>query len=226
MIAPARGQISSRPPAFRRWDVAAAELAAGLLFIPLPKDISPGPGWLPAVLIALLLVPATLVQEAYHRPGGWTPPQRMVRLLGLSLLGILAVAEALALALLLHNLPRISVGQDLFRSAALLWAINVLVFALCYWELDGGGPTRRGYPTCRPGDFLFPQQTDPQLNAGWAPEFLDYLFLAFNTATAFSPTDTMILSRPAKALMMVQAGIALLTIALVAARGVNIIGSK
>lgn len=213
-----------RPPVPRTWDAALAELAAALLFVPLPEQISPGPGWLPAVAVAALLVPLTLLQEAARRPGGLEPPPRLLRGLALALLGLLALAEAAALGLLLHELPAISQGQLLFRAGVLIWAINVLVFALCYWEMDGGGPGRRPSGTFAPDDFLFPQQTDPRLNAGWSPAFLDYLFLAFNTSTAFSPTDTMILSRPAKAAMMGQASIALLTVALVVGRGVNIIG--
>jgi hypothetical protein len=101
--------------------------------------------------------------------------------------------------------------------------MNVLIFALWYWEVDGGGPGRRPKTDCPPTDFLFPQQTDPQLRAGWAPEYFDYVFLAFATSTAFSPTDTMVLSRRAKLLMMVQALTALLLIGLAVSRAVNII---
>jgi hypothetical protein len=198
-------------------------LTAAILFIPLPALVSPGPGWFPAAIVAALLVPLTGMQEAIRRPGGWQPSPRAVRILALAMLGLLALAEALALSNLLAQLPRISEGKLLFRTAALIWAINLLVFALAYWELDGGGPAKRIRGPYQPTDFLFPQQTDPKLAVGWIPEFLDYLFLAFNTGTAFSPTDTMVLSRPAKVVMMAQATISLLTIGLVVARGVNII---
>lgn len=201
----------------------ASLLAAGL-FIPMPEEISPGPGGLPAALVVVLLLPLTVVQQAMRRPGGWEPSPGLVRGLALALLGLLALAETLALVALLRELPTAKIGKQLFAPAALIWAINVLVFALGYWELDGGGPGRRSEITEEPGDFLFPQQTNERLNKGWSPEFVDYLFLAFNTATAFSPTDTMVLSRPAKALMMAQASISLLTIGLVVARGVNIVG--
>lgn len=211
---------------FNRWEASTASVAAALLFIPLPGLLRPGPAWLPTALVALMLIPVTLVQAAMYREGGWDPPPRLVRMLALALLGLIALGEALVLARLLQQLPLISQGTVLFRSALLIWGINLLVFALSYWELDGGGPARRAAITCLPGDFLFPQQMDEKLNEGWSPEFLDYLFLAFNTATAFSPTDTMILSRPAKVLMMTQSSISLLTIGLVVARGVNIIGSK
>lgn len=221
---PARSASRGHPP--QVWDASLATLVAALLFIPLPATISPGARWLPFAVVAALLLPLTVAQEAHRRPGGWEPTPRLLRTLALALLATLALAEMLALAALLRQLPTISQGGLLFRSAALIWAVNVLVFALCYWELDGGGPAQRGHATYKPSAFLFPQQTQEHLNADWAPWFLDYLFLAFNTATAFSPTDTMILSRPAKALMMVQSLIALLTVGLVVARGVNIIGGK
>lgn len=214
------------PAKASRWEAGLAALAAGALFIPLPETLSPGPGWLPVVLVAVLLLPLTLAQRALHLPGGIEPPAGLVRILALAMLALLVVAESAALALLLSRLPSIAQGTLLFRGAALIWGINVLVFALCYWELDGGGPDRRPRKACPAGDVLFPQQMNDTLDKDWAPTFVDYLFLAFNTSTAFSPTDTMFLSRPAKGVMMAQAAISLLTIGLVAARGVNIIGGK
>jgi hypothetical protein len=210
----------------RVWDASLAALAAALLFIPLPLEISPGGRWLPTAIVACLLVPLTLAQEAYRRPGGWEPSPRLLRTLSLAVLATLALAEVLALASLIRHLSTIKQGGQLLLDAALIWTVNVLVFALSYWELDGGGPTQRGHGTFKPHAFLFPQQTQEGLNAGWTPWFLDYLFQAFNTTTAFSPTDTMTLSRSAKALMMVQSIISLLTAVLVVARGVNIIGSR
>jgi hypothetical protein len=216
-------QASQTLEPFRHLEARLAALIAAMLFLPLPDLVSPGPGWLPAALVAVLLVPLVSMQEALRRPGGWQPRPRLVRLLALALLGLLAVAEAGALALLLAQLPRVTEGNLLFRSAALIWLINLLIFSLAYWELDAGGPARRARGPVRAIDFAFPQQANPALGQGWKAEFLDYLFLAFNTGTAFSPTDTLVLSRLAKVLMMAQATISLLTIGLVVARGVNII---
>ncbi|HEY8286679.1 MAG TPA: DUF1345 domain-containing protein [Chloroflexota bacterium] len=223
MSAPTVEPPESGHPRIRRWEASAAALLAALLFIPLPPRLNTGQGWVPIVMVVLLLIPLTVVQSALHREGGWDPPPRLLRLLALTVLGFIALAEAIVLGRLLVQLPHISQGTVLFQAAVLIWAINILVFALCYWELDGGGPGRRAKATDLPGDFYFPQQMNEKLNQGWAPEFLDYLFLAFNTATAFSPTDTMILSRPAKALIMTQSCISLLTVVLVVGRGVNII---
>ena len=120
------------------------------------------------------------------------------------------------------------------KVAAVLWTSNVLVFASWYWRLDAGGPAARDLRDAHTeGAFLFPQMTLTEALAasmraarggrGWSPGFVDYLFLAFNTSTAFSPTDVPVLSRWAKALMMVQSSISLLTIALLAARAINVI---
>ena len=112
--------------------------------------------------------------------------------------------------------------RDLLRSAAALWASNILVFASWYWRLDGGGPHQRELDgTQAESAFLFPQMT--QGDNVWMPGFIDYLFLAFNTSTAFSPTDSPVLSRWAKVLMMIQSSISLTTLALLAARAVNIL---
>jgi hypothetical protein len=117
----------------------------------------------------------------------------------------------------------------LLRSAAALWVTNVLVFALWYWRLDAGGPHQRdlraGHPS---GSFLFAQMTFreddvPPEWKGWSPTFIDYLFLAFNTSTAFSPTDVPVLSRWAKLLTMAQASISLTVVVILAARAVNIL---
>jgi uncharacterized membrane protein len=108
----------------------------------------------------------------------------------------------------------------LLRDAALLWVINVFTFAVWYWEIDGGGPGRRHRSRHRSEDFLFPQASLVD-HAGWTPGFLDYLFLAFNTSTAFSPTDTAVLSRRAKGLMMVQALLSLMVLAVLVSRAVN-----
>jgi hypothetical protein len=115
--------------------------------------------------------------------------------------------------------------QVLLRAAVALWITNVLVFAVWYWKLDGGGPlVREGRRARLESSFLFPQMllTDGG-DPSWTPHFVDYLFLAFNTSTAFSPTDTAVLSRWAKLGMMLQSLISLTIVALLAARAVNIL---
>jgi hypothetical protein len=138
---------------------------------------------------------------------------------------------AFSLVLMIREVTEHEISpQRLLLSAAALWISNILVFASWYWRLDGGGPHERALSQGHSdGAFLFPQMTMPpeiKLAAGerdWEPRFVDYLFLAFNTSTAFSPTDVPVLSRWAKMLMMVQALISLVVIALLAGRAVNIL---
>jgi hypothetical protein len=144
---------------------------------------------------------------------------------------VVTLSVAISLGLLISRLPahKERPGQ-LLRSAGALWVCNMLVFACWYWRLAAGGPHQRALRRSHTdGAFLFPQMLlDPDLRREmgedeWSPGFIDYLFLAFNTSTAFSPTDVPVLSRWAKTLMMVQASISLVTIALLAARAVNIL---
>lgn len=110
----------------------------------------------------------------------------------------------------------------LLQDAALLWVINIVTFAVWYWEIDGDGPAQRLQEAHASEDPLFPQMNlSGKVTSGWSPGFLDYLFLAFNTSTAFSPTDTAILSRRAKVLTMLQALQSLLILAVLVARAIN-----
>jgi hypothetical protein len=112
----------------------------------------------------------------------------------------------------------------LLRSGGAIWLTNVIVFALWYWDMDRGGPAERACGTLKHTDFLFSEMTAPELVAkDWEPTFIDYFYLSFTNATAFSPTDTLPLSRWAKMVMMFQSGISLVTVALVVARAVNVI---
>jgi hypothetical protein len=116
-------------------------------------------------------------------------------------------------------------GAQLLDDAAILWVSNMVCFALCYWELDRGGPSVRETPTEQSPDFLFANMTLPvHLIVPWTPRFIDYLFVSFTNASAFSPTDALPLSGRAKILMMIQAGVSLTTVAIVAVRAVNILG--
>jgi uncharacterized membrane protein len=138
--------------------------------------------------------------------------------LGLLVDALLHGGKALGLQLSTHP------GTTLFFAAINIWLTNVIVFALWYWELDRGGPDERSSPQHRQPDFLFPQMSTPGCTPqGWRPHFVDYLYVSFTNATAFSPTDTMPLTRWAKLLMLVQSLASLLTIAMVAARAVNIL---
>jgi len=193
-------------------------LAAAGVYFALPEQLSAGPSWLLLAIIVPLLVPIAISvrrRDLY-----------VTRILTLVANGVITLAMIASLVLLVQGIPRHSESpQALLRSAIALWVTNILVFALWYWKLDAGGPVSRELPDGMANSaFLFPQMSRPENHdPNWVPNFVDYLFLAFNTSTAFSPTDTAVLSRWAKLAMMVQSLISLTIIALLAARAVNIL---
>jgi hypothetical protein len=130
-----------------------------------------------------------------------------------------------SLALLVHLLVRghHERGRPLILAGVVLWITNVLLFGLWYWELDRGGPVERVEDPDAAPDFLFPQMSEPKFAPGWTPTLIDYLYISFTNATAFSPTDAMPLTPAAKLLMSGQALTALVTVGLVVARAVNIL---
>jgi len=206
-----------------RWPALIAVLAVGGLYLALPPGLTSGPRWIFPTLVGLLLVPTVIS----HRVGR----HHLDRLLGFSVTSLVTAQMVLSVALLIAALPSHREAPDaLLVSAASLWTTNILVFALWYWRLDAGGPHGRDARVRHTsGAFLFPQMTlspEAKLASGvdrWSPNFVDYLFLAFNTSTAFSPTDTAVLSRWAKILTMIQALISLTVLAVLAARAVNIL---
>jgi hypothetical protein len=148
------------------------------------------------------------------------------RALALTVIAILTVANAAAIVLLVHLLVNGAQAQAslLLRAGIHMWCLNVLVFGLWYWELDNGGPVARLHAGPEGRDFLFPQQADPTISApNWRPLFLDYLYVSYTNATAFSPTDAMPLTRWAKMLMLVESAASLVLALMVAARAVNIL---
>jgi hypothetical protein len=206
-----------------RWPAMLALLAVGGLRLALPESLSVGPDWLLIVVVGVLLIPT-----AWARQRGM---DKINKILGHLLTSIVTVDMVWSLGLLVAALPsHKQQPQDLLRSAAALWVTNILVFASWYWRLDAGGPRARELRGVHSdGAFLFPQMTIDQQSKRemgeqcWSPGFVDYLFLSFNTSTAFSPTDSPVLSRWAKILMMIQALISFSTVALLAARAVNIL---
>ena len=211
-----------KTPAQPAWPAALALLAVGGLYLALPEPLTFGPSWLLLVVVLVLLVPVVIARVR----GSFELNQR----LGYLLLAVVTAAMLWSLNLLVRSLPKHTLPPlALLRSAAFLWITNILVFASWYWRLDAGGPNARHLRNnhCK-GDFLFPQMTlapstQSPIDPAWSPGFVDYLFLAFNTSTAFSPTDSPVLSRWAKVLMMIQSSISLATLALLAARAVNIL---
>lgn len=200
-----------------RWPAFIAMLAASSVYLALPEPLSVGPSWLLLAIIVLLLIPIVI---SYLR-GDYN----VTRVLTLAANGIITLAMIASLILLIQGIPKhLETPQALLRSAGALWVANILIFALWYWKLDAGGPIGRETPGgIANSAFLFPQMMRENRDLSWTPHFVDYLFLAFNTSTAFSPTDTAVLSRWAKLGTMLQSMISLAIIALLAARAVNIL---
>jgi uncharacterized membrane protein len=218
--ASAWGVASANEP---RWPATLAVLVTAALNFSLGDRYTLGPHWLlPAVELAIV-VPLTIASPYRHHR-----ETRFQQVAAVAVIAIVNIANLASLGYLIHQLVfngKQITGPELLSSSVSIWANNIIVFALWYWELDRGGPDERQKPWhCAP-DFLFPQMVTPGCSAdGWSPSFLDYLYVAFTNATAFSPTDTMPLSPWAKQLMMVQSVSSLATITLVAARAVNILG--
>jgi hypothetical protein len=209
-------------PAQPVWPAIVAIFAVGGLYLSLPASLTIGPSWMLLAVSSVLVVPVTIARLR----GSWLLNQ----VLGYVLLGVVTAFMLWSLTSLVRSLMSHQIAPSiLLRAASSLWATNILVFASWYWRLDAGGPHARhlrGNHT--EGDFLFPQMTLTPNSAKpvqqhWSPGFVDYLFLAFNTSTAFSPTDSPVLSRWAKVAMMVQSSISFATVALLAARAVNIL---
>jgi len=197
-----------------RWPALLALLAVIGLYLGLPDFLTFGHTWL---LIFVLLV-AAVALFATHRTGR----HDLNHNLGIAVNGLTTGMMVGSVALLIKALPEHKEAPGaLLRSASALWITNILVFAAWYWRLDAGGPHQRSLRSHHhEGAFLFPQMT--MRHGTWSPQFVDYLFLAFNTSTALSPADTQALSRWAKLLMMAQALISLTIIVLLVARSVNI----
>jgi hypothetical protein len=203
-----------------RWPALLGILAIVGLYISLPERLTPGPTWVLVSAVVVIIIPLVFTYS--------TGRHRINAALGVVLLAIITVAIVWSLFTLVAGLPgKRQPPVELLRSAVALWLSNVLVFASWYWRLDAGGPHIRDQRSAHTeGSFLFPQMTvnpESKLRINWKPGFVDYLFLAFNTSTAFSPTDVPVLSPWAKLLMMMQSLISLGTVALVAARAINIV---
>jgi len=201
------------------WPAQLAALAAILLYVTLPNKLTIGPDWLVPVLEVLVFVALVLTT-----PGDEVPGTRVRQRLAIALIGVLAVVNLVALGLLAHYVVEGGAGgRGLVEAAVALWGTIVLVFALVYWELDRGGPLARAHPELtEPFDFFFTQSTDEgrRLEPGWQPSFADYLYLSLTNSTAYSPTDTMPLSKRAKLTMGVQSVASLITIGLLIARAI------
>jgi len=206
-----------------RWQALLAFLAVGAIYLALPQDLIVGPTWLLPTLIVVLLIPTVVAHKAGKRS--------LNRALGIIINGITTLALIGSVVLLVRALPsHRESALKLLLSGGLLWLTNIIVFALWYWRLDGGGPTvRHEEKKFGSTSFLFPQMQVPHDERAqfactrWRPRFLDYLFVAFTQSSTFGPTDAPLLARWAKVLTMIQVSISLSIIILLISRAVGVL---
>jgi uncharacterized membrane protein len=205
------------------WEPQAVVACAIGLQLALSEQVTIGPNWLLPSLEGGLLIGLVIVSPHPHMRHS-----RFRRHAALGMIGLVSAANMISLLLLVHQLLRGGKenGHQLILSGIVLWCTNVLLFGLWYWEVDRGGPAARAARDRDTPDFLFPQMSEPQwAPANWRPKLIDYLYVSLTNATAFSPTDTMPLTAAAKWMMSAQSIASLVTVGLVVARAVNILGA-
>jgi hypothetical protein len=206
-----------------RWPPALAILAVLLLLALLPHHVHVLPVWVSWVAAIGVLVPMAAVALTTANTRWLRIERTMIILLALTYVADTSVGLADMIGIITFHPPETR-SISLLSSSVALWVSNVLVFSLLYWQIDRGGPSARASKSSATPDWVFPQPASPEdVPPDWRPFFFDYLFLAYNTATAFSPTDALPLTRRAKILMMIESTISLLTIVIVASRAVGVL---
>ena len=218
------------------WMARGAVVVIALLQILLVNDLTFGPRWLAPTIELVMLVPLSIatawnqtrvrVATVEHHWDAIGNYRLWIRRAAILLTAVISLVNCGVLLELIRRLLQGhgGTGQTLLIDALNIWITNVIIFALWYWSTARGGPPSCGLTKRAEADFLFPQMTISGREFGtWIPGFIDYLFLAFTNATAFSPADTMALTPRLKLMMMAKAIISLLTIAFVAARAVGIL---
>jgi uncharacterized membrane protein len=219
VILPAWRRVTEGEP---RWPTSLAVLVAIALQVALPSHLTLATRWLLPTAEGLIV--ASLLAVNPRRINRRSP---LIRATMIFLIGVASLANAWSAGALVVGIVRGTEGKDptsLLLTGAAIWLTNIIVFSLWYWELDRKGPAARANAIVVNPDFLFPQMQSPELAPpDWTPGFVDYLYLSFTNASAFSPTDVLPLARWAKLTMMLQSCVSLATVALVIARAVNIL---
>ena len=216
---PRDGSPSTRARPEPRWPMMLAVAVAVGLQVILPGRFAPGHRLVPFLELVLL------VGLFLAAPGRIDRRTRWLRWASIAMICMITVSNGWSAVRLVSDIVT-GIDDDavgLLSSGAEIWATNVVVFGLWYWEFDRGGPHTRVHAPRPYPDFAFPQDQDPALaRPGWSPRFVDYLYMSFTNATAFSPTDVMPLARWAKLTMMVQSALSLATVTLVVARAIGL----
>jgi hypothetical protein len=203
-----------------RWPASLALVVCVGLYVILPNRLVVGPHWLLPVIVALPLAPLSARKHRHPDESTW------IRHATIGLIGFMTLANIVSMALLVHHLlsSTVTQGRNLIYSAVAVWLTNVIVYGLWFWEVDRGGPHRRASGEKLLPDIQFPQMENPGLAPEhWRPRFTDYLYSSFANGTSFAPADAMPLTLRAKLLFTTESLVSLITIAIVAARAVNIL---
>jgi len=209
----------------RRWPVILSVLIVLLVLAMLPSRIRLLPHWSPYVLVTVLILPMAGVWLSRGQ-SHWLMAERVTSLLFSLIIEAVTLMTLWYLIVEMMDQPAIFSGRQLLMSSVGAWFINVLAFSIVYWQIDRGGPEARANNTGKRPDWIFPQTGVPEeAPPGWQPTYVDYLYLSFTTATAFSTTDVTPLTARAKMLMMLESGVSLSTLVVVASRAINILGS-
>jgi hypothetical protein len=209
-----------------RWPMALAAVSAWVMHELLPDDFKLGNVWVYPVLMGIFLV--ILIAGD---PGLINRERRWLRISTGLMIALIAVSNVFSALRLIDGI----IGNDSFATnpvsllqiGGIVWATNVIAFALWYWDVDGGGSVRRAIhgPWNDPA-FVFPEmQMLERMPDGWYPHFADYFAFSFATATAFSPTDVSAIKRWAKMLMIAESAASLALATLVLAKAINGLGS-
>lgn len=210
----------SRVRAEPRWPASLALVACVALYVALPSRLVVGPQWLVPVLVALPLAPLSARKNRHPDESVW------IRHATIGLIALVTLANVTSLVLLVRHLlaGHVSQGRALIFSAVAVWITNVIVYGLWFWEVDRGGPHRRASSEKLMPDLQFPQMQNPdQAPEHWRPNFIDYLYTSLANGTSFAPADAMPLSARMKVLFAGESIVSFITIAVVAARAVNIL---
>jgi hypothetical protein len=208
-----------------RWPVAVAVAVVIMILSFLPGTVRILPLWVTWALGIALFAPSFLAK--FLAGGGrWLRVERMTFRVFVVVAGFGSVANLVHVIVVVLGQADHYSGQQLFASSTAIWVTNVLVFSILFWRTDRGGPEARTDRAGGMSDWLFPQEGAPveDVPTAWRPTFVDYLYLGFSTATAFSTTDVMPLTTRAKLLMMLESTISLVTIVVVVSRAINVLG--
>jgi len=214
-------------PAFTepRWPIVVTIVAVSALLTTLPERVRVFPQWVPYIFVVILIMPMTALAWTTAK-GRWLRIESAVLWLFFLTAGLGLVAQPIrVLSAMVGRSTELS-GLQLLTSSIAVWATNVLIFSIAYWRTDRGGPEARANSTSSRPDWLFPQQSVPgDAPLEWRPTFIDYLFLSYCTATAFSPAEAQPLTARAMLLLMLESMISLIAIVAIASRAINILGS-